>query len=107
MAMEQQNPLLSTQKSDSGLHVALHPLVLLTISDYITRHTLRQQKGTIVGALMGQQNGREITVEHAFECKVIQEGGDVPALDEVWFAERLQQSKHIQCFLAAFTDHSQ
>jgi COP9 signalosome complex subunit 6 len=107
MVVEQQNPLLSTQKSDSGLHVALHPLVLLTISDYITRHTLRQQKGAIVGALMGQQNGREITVEHAFECKVIQEGGDVPALDEVWFGDRLQQSKHTQYFLAAFTDHSQ
>jgi COP9 signalosome complex subunit 6 len=91
MATEQENPLLSAQKSDSGLHVALHPLVLLTISDYITRHTLRQQKGAIIGALMGQQDGREITVEHAFECRVMEEGS--PTLDEEWFAARLQQSE--------------
>lgn len=96
MAAEQGNPLLSAQKSDSGLHVALHPLVLLTISDYITRHTLRQQKGAIVGALLGQQNGREITVEHAFECRVM--GGDSPSLDEEWFTVRLQQSELFQLY---------
>jgi COP9 signalosome complex subunit 6 len=83
--------LISTQKSDSGLHVALHPLVLLTVSDYITRHSLRQMKGPIVGALLGQQNGREITVEHAFECKVV--GGAEPSLDMDWFDTRLQQSE--------------
>ena len=94
MAAAQDNPLLSVQKSDSGLHVALHPLVLLTISDYITRHTLRQQKGAIVGALLGQQNGREITVEHAFECRMM--GGDSSSLDEEWFAVRLQQSELAQ-----------
>jgi COP9 signalosome complex subunit 6 len=94
MAAAQDNSLLSAQKSDSGLHVALHPLVLLTISDYITRHTLRQQKDAIVGALLGQQNGREITVEHAFECRMM--GGGSPSLDEEWFSVRLQQSELAQ-----------
>lgn len=89
MAGEQQNPLLSSQKSDSGLQVALHPLVLLTISDYITRHTLRQLKGPVVGALLGQQNGREVIVEHAFECKTL--GGTT--LDMEWFDTRLLQSE--------------
>ncbi len=93
MAAAQENLLLSAQKSDSGLHVALHPLVLLTISDYITRHTLRQQKGAIVGALLGQQNGLEITVEHAFECRMMGEGS--PSLDEEWFGARLQQSESL------------
>lgn len=87
------NPLISTQKtSDAGLQVALHPLVLLTISDYITRHTLRQQKGPVVGALLGQQNGREITIEHAFEC-LLKDGKDEVTLDQAWFEERLQQSE--------------
>ncbi|KAJ2977566.1 hypothetical protein NQ176_g4301 [Zarea fungicola] len=45
------NPLLSSQKS-SQLHAVLHPLVLLTISDYITRHTLRQQSVPIIGGLL-------------------------------------------------------
>jgi COP9 signalosome complex subunit 6 len=88
-----QNPLLSTQKSsDSGLQVALHPLVLLTISDYITRHTLRNQKGPVVGALLGQQNGREITIEHAFECLLVNIEGQT-LLHKAWFEDRLQQSK--------------
>lgn len=88
------NPLISGQKS-SQLHAVLHPLVLLTISDYITRHTLREQTGPIIGALLGQQNGREITVEHAFECH-IRETADVEGgylLDETKFAARLEQSQ--------------
>lgn len=93
MAVDAPNPLISTQKSsDSGLQVALHPLVLLTISDYITRHTLRRQKGPVVGALLGQQNGREITIEHAFEC-LLAEAEDEIVLNQTWFEERLQQSK--------------
>ncbi|KAM5348350.1 hypothetical protein ACJ41O_008174 [Fusarium nematophilum] len=86
------NPLLSGQKS-SELQAILHPLVLLTISDYITRHTLRQQQGPIIGALLGQQNGREITIEHAFEAHTRQapdvQGGYL--LDADKFGARLEQ----------------
>ncbi|KAF4996742.1 hypothetical protein FGRMN_4305 [Fusarium graminum] len=86
------NPLLSNQKS-SELQAVLHPLVLLTISDYITRHTLRQQMGPIIGVLLGQQNGREITIEHAFEAHTRQEpsaaGGYL--LDADRFGARLEQ----------------
>lgn len=86
------NPLISTQKSsDTSLQIALHPLVLLTISDYITRHTLRQQKGPVVGALLGQQNGREITIEHAFDCLLTEAEGEIK-LNKTWFEDRLQQS---------------
>ncbi|KAF8851176.1 hypothetical protein BDZ45DRAFT_601822 [Acephala macrosclerotiorum] len=89
------NPLISTQKSsDTSLQVALHPLVLLTISDYITRHTLRQQTGPIVGALLGQQNGREITIEHAFDC-LLTEAEDEILLNQAWFEDRLQQMKDV------------
>lgn len=91
----QGNALLSAQKS-SQLQAILHPLVILTISDYITRHTLREQTIPIVGALLGQQNGREITIEHAFECHV-REAPDVEGgylLDDHKFSARLEQSKH-------------
>ncbi|KAF7523023.1 hypothetical protein G7054_g11912 [Neopestalotiopsis clavispora] len=89
------NPLISSQKSsDSGLQAVLHPLVLLTISDYITRHTLREQKGVIAGALLGQQNGREVTIEHAFECATKVEDGNF-VLDATWFAQRLDQMRTI------------
>ena len=111
MAVDEQNPLLSTQKpTDSGLHVALHPLVLLTISDYITRHTLRNQTTPIIGALLGQQNGREITIEHAFEVVVNtrprHEGPTETTLDETWFEERLLQSLDYQILDAGYrTDY--
>lgn len=89
------NPLLSTSTSDSSLSVQLHPLVLLTISDYITRHSLRSQEGPIIGAIIGQQNGREVTMEHAFECKIAPKAGpngsEIIVMDEDWFAERLEQ----------------
>ncbi|KAK1635091.1 putative COP9 signalosome subunit 6 [Colletotrichum phormii] len=96
MASSDVNPLISNQKS-SELQAILHPLVLLTISDYITRHTLRSQQGPVVGALLGQQNGREITVEHAFDCHTIPapevEGGYL--LDSERFGARLEQMKTV------------
>ena len=89
------NPLISTHKSsDSSLNIHLHPLVLLTISDYIARHTLRNLKSPIVGALLGQQNGRDITLEHAFECHMIQDNGQT-ILHQEWFKDRLQQYKDV------------
>ncbi|KAI6823743.1 hypothetical protein KC340_g4551 [Hortaea werneckii] len=88
------NPLVTTKAPETTLSVQLHPLVLLTISDYITRHTLRQQQGPVVGAIIGQQNGRNFTLENAFECKLAEADGNV-VLDREWFAERLEQYKDV------------
>jgi COP9 signalosome complex subunit 6 len=89
---ETANPLvLTTPGTDTSPQIQLHPLVLLTISDYVTRHVLRKQEGPIVGAIIGQQTGREVTMEVAFECKTqfLENGNFV--LDEAWFQERLEQ----------------
>ena len=95
MASMDFNPLISTHKSsDSSLNIHLHPLILLTISDYIARHTLRNLNSPIVGALLGQQNGRDLTLEHAFECKIIQDSGGI-ILHQEWFKDRLQQYKDV------------
>lgn len=96
MASDQSNSLLSAHKSsDSGLQIHLHPLVLLSISDYITRHTLRKRHGPIIGALLGQQTGREISLEYAFECDVLQEDHGNLTLNNGWFRDRLQQYKDV------------
>ncbi|EED12991.1 COP9 signalosome subunit 6 (CsnF), putative [Talaromyces stipitatus ATCC 10500] len=95
MAETTDNLLISTRPSDSGLHVALHPLVLLTISDYATRHAARQQTGPIVGALLGQQQGRQITLEHAFECHTITNPDNEIILDSGWFESRVQQFRDV------------
>lgn len=96
MAGGSPNPLVSTARaSDSSPNVQLHPLVLLTISDCITRHTLRQQKGPVVGAIIGQQNGQEITMEVAFQAKLkANDEGDV-VLDDEWFGKRIEDFKDV------------
>ncbi|KAL8950575.1 MAG: hypothetical protein Q9222_003384 [Ikaeria aurantiellina] len=96
MAEANSSSLVSSHKSsDSDIHVHLHPLVLLTVSDLITRHALRRREGPIVGALLGQHSGRDITLEHAFECQVAQRGRDDAVLHQTWFEERLQQYKDV------------
>jgi len=94
MAGQAANELLSTQKaSDSGLKVVLHPLPILEISDLIVRGYQRGLKGAVVGALLGQQNGREITIEHSFSCKPAKNADGLYVLDEQWFRQRLEQMK--------------
>ncbi|GKZ18600.1 hypothetical protein AbraIFM66951_007619 [Aspergillus brasiliensis] len=92
---DQPESLLSPKNSDSGLHIQLHPLILLTISDHITRHAARSQQGPIVGALLGQQNGREITLEHAFECIVNEGANGELQIPQDWFVERVKQFKDV------------
>ncbi|KAF2806186.1 uncharacterized protein BDZ99DRAFT_465840, partial [Mytilinidion resinicola] len=96
MATGPLNPLLSTARaSDTSPVVQLHPLVLLTITDSLTRHTLRRLPGPVVGAILGQQNGQEITMEVAFQAKLNQNDAGQAVLDDVWFASRLEQYKDV------------
>lgn len=88
------NPLITAKAPDTSLNVQLHPLVLLSISDYITRRALRSQQGPVIGAIIGQQNGRSFTLEHAFECKLDAQDGNVVLAGE-WFQERLEQYRDV------------
>lgn len=83
------NSLISSHPSTSGLQISLHPLALLTISDYITRHTLRNGTGPIVGALLGTQEGREIAIEHAYEILLLVDDDGV-RVEEAWFTDKLK-----------------
>lgn len=82
--------LISKHPSTSGLQIALHPLALLTISDYITRHTLRRNQGPIVGVLLGSQNGREISVEHAYEVVALEDLDGTVTIEKEWFDAKLK-----------------
>lgn len=83
---------LSKQHSPKMESAILHPLPIISIGDYVTRHLLRNQPGPIVGALFGQQNGREVTVEHAYEVQTAVNGDEV-TLEPGWFETRLEQSE--------------
>jgi COP9 signalosome complex subunit 6 len=88
------NPLVAESASETSPHVLLHPIVLISQDDHATRYGLRQQ-GIAVGAILGQQNGKEITMEHGFECGSGQLVKDLqgPTLSYEWFTEVLRQSK--------------
>jgi COP9 signalosome complex subunit 6 len=90
------NPLVISGKAlDIANNVQLHPIVLLTISDHITRHTIRQQSGFPVGSIIGQQNGRNITLESAYECRLADGADKASPLDGEWFLERLSMFKEV------------
>lgn len=103
MADPTENPLLSSKPSDTGLFVSLHPLVLLTVSDHVTRHSVRKQKGPIAGALLGQQKGREITAEYAFATDLVQNAEGQWLFNAAWMEERVQQCKWIHVKLPLIT----
>lgn len=84
--------LIATCPSPNMEAVILHPMPVINIGDYVTRHYLRKQPGPIVGALFGQQNGREVTIEHAYEVKTLVNGDQV-TLEPLWFETRLEQSE--------------
>lgn len=104
------NPLISVQKAgDSGLQVVLHPLPILEISDFVTRGYQRGFKGAIVGGLIGQQNGREITIEHSFTCYTKKNTDGLYELDEPWFLRRLDFSSSLcasgHCYFSPTQPH--
>jgi COP9 signalosome complex subunit 6 len=94
------NPLLaSSSPSDTSPEIQLHPLVILTISDTIARRTIRKQTGPIAGAILGQQNGREVTMEVAFDGKMEVGSDGQVQFDSEWFNDRLEMCK---CLGASF-----
>ncbi|TGZ83044.1 hypothetical protein EX30DRAFT_362602 [Ascodesmis nigricans] len=93
MASSSTPSLISSHPSTSGLQIALHPLALLTISDYITRHTLRCNNGPIVGVLLGSQNGRQIAVEHAYEVVALEDADQAVMIEKEWFDAKFKLFK--------------
>lgn len=79
---------VAAQAPDSGQRVLLHPLVLLTASDLIVRHRLRHLEGPIAGILLGQQQGTQVTAEHAFPAKL--KDGLLDQADD-WTSKRIAQ----------------
>lgn len=94
-ASAEANSLISSHPSTSGLQISLHPLSLLTISDYITRHTLRNGTGPIIGALLGTQEGREIAIEHAYEILLLVDDDGV-RVEEQWFTDKLKLCRFLE-----------
>lgn len=76
------------QALESSQRVQLHPLVLLTVSDLITRHRVRQLEGPVAGIILGQQSKGQVSAEHAFTAKIKDGLFDQ---SEEWTNRRIQQ----------------
>jgi len=65
-------PAATTATPQSGgLDVALHPLVIINISDHYTRARVQQgADARVYGALLGSQSGRRVDIENSFEMIV-------------------------------------
>lgn len=68
-----------TEKLVSGsVNYALHPLVVINISDHHTRVTAQRQGSSslerVFGILLGEQSGRRVELANSFEIKVTTNG---------------------------------
>jgi hypothetical protein len=106
MADASPNLLVSAKPSESGLTVSLHPLVLLTVSDQVTRQSTRKLQGPVAGALLGQQKGREITAEHAFPVALEKGPHGRWQFDFEWMTQRIQQCEFRSQPYDSEADHS-
>jgi COP9 signalosome complex subunit 6 len=48
----------------------------------------------VVGAILGQQNGQEITMEVAFQAKLKASAEGEVVLDEEWFNKRIEDCRY-------------
>lgn len=93
--------LVTGQRTEAGPSVEIHPLVLLTITDSLSRYQHRQhdeprqKQAPIAGAILGHQEDRIITFNVAFEAKVNVSESGLAEFDHAWFSERLQQYKEV------------
>ncbi|KAK9471433.1 uncharacterized protein V1510DRAFT_367874 [Dipodascopsis tothii] len=68
------------------LTIGLHPLAVLSISDFYTRAHL--SRTLLIGGLLGKQTGRDLSIEQAYEFRIRDD-----QIDEEYFERKLEQYK--------------
>eukprot|EP00761_Pharyngomonas_kirbyi_P013253 gb/GECH01013280.1/.p1 GENE.gb/GECH01013280.1/~~gb/GECH01013280.1/.p1 ORF type:complete len:312 (+),score=78.34 gb/GECH01013280.1/:1-936(+) len=94
--------LVSSEKSNSGLKIYLHPLVILNISDHHTRVKMRDGLGgtkdkdgyRIVGILLGTQDGPNIHLRTSFEVPSVIEDGTIK-METEYIEKKSSQYKEV------------
>lgn len=83
--------LVDDSVSETSPHILLHPLVLVSQDDHATRSNVRT-KAPIIGAILGQYHGKEITMEFAFEfgSETLKTKDGEIVLDGAWFTDMLK-----------------
>ncbi|GJJ77632.1 COP9 signalosome complex subunit 6 [Entomortierella parvispora] len=86
------------QSNNSGLHIAIHPLTLLNISDHYTRTVLQQGDGKpvhVIGALLGIQAGREVEIFNSYELLFHLRADGSIHINEEYFVTKQEQFRQV------------
>jgi len=88
------------KEGGSALEIALHPLVLINISDHYTRakYTSNERNPRVIGALLGVQSGRSVEVTNSFE--LVYSVVDGAVIIDVDYLKRKQEQ-----FVTIFKNH--
>ena len=86
----------------SSLAVALHPLVIMNISEHWTRTKAQEGRPIqVYGAIIGKQTGRDIEVMNSFELDHATIEGDV-VIDRDYYANKESQFKQVHACVEEF-----
>ncbi|KAJ8030814.1 COP9 signalosome complex subunit 6 [Holothuria leucospilota] len=89
------SPVMASSGTSGSVGVALHPLVIMNISDHWTRIRAQEGKPTqVLGALIGKQEGRNIEVLNSFELVFDVVEGDV-IVDLQYYNTKEEQFKQV------------
>jgi len=87
--------MAAASASAGSVSIALHPLVIMNVSEHWTR--LRAQDGQpqrVIGALIGKQKGRALEIMNSFElCFDVVDG--IPIIDSVYYTQKEEQFKQV------------
>ncbi|KAF9360666.1 COP9 signalosome complex subunit 6 [Mortierella sp. NVP85] len=86
------------QPNNSGLHIAIHPLTLLNISDHYTRTVIQQASSRpvhVIGALLGIQTGREVEIFNSYELQFALQPDGAIRIQEEYFLTKQEQFRQV------------
>jgi len=91
-----QSAPIADKKDSCTLEVALHPLVIINVSDHWTRArvTGSEKNPRVIGAVLGTQKGREIEIFNSFELIYDVIDGEV-IIDFEYFVLKQEQFKKV------------
>jgi COP9 signalosome complex subunit 6 len=86
------NTVVEKDANSGGLIVALHPLVLIHISDHWTRMKYQngQENPRVIGVILGTQTGRNVEICTAWELNYTVKNGAV-SIDQDYLIKKQEQ----------------
>ncbi|VDK71266.1 unnamed protein product [Litomosoides sigmodontis] len=96
--LEDDNTSAGHCEPTSAITVSLHPLVIMNISEHVTRISAQQNDGKpfeVFGAILGKQSGRHVEMMNSFEVKWSDEGKGYAVIDASFLSVREQQYQEV------------